>query len=123
MDNFDLKKFLVENKITTNSKTLNEEVKGWLGTGIDEETLKTFIILYDEASNREALEIQEIPYIDPETKDGKSISSLGKEYPEILNIAYDYCAKGYRPDEKVQNACAQTILKKRRLRFNTFSYD
>ena len=26
MDNFDLKKYLVENKVTTNSKMLNEEV-------------------------------------------------------------------------------------------------
>jgi len=122
-DNFDLKKYLVENKITFNSKILNEEAKGWLGTGIDEETLKTFILLYREADERESLEPQGIPYEDPKTKDGKDIKDLEKEHPEILNISYNYCAKGYNPDKMVQDACARTILKKRRLRYTNIDWN
>ena len=41
MENFNLKKFLVENKLTTNSKMLNEEV----GTPINYEKLKQILIL------------------------------------------------------------------------------
>ena len=41
MDNFNLKKFLVENKLTPNSKILNEGV----GTAIDYEKLKQILLL------------------------------------------------------------------------------
>ena len=41
MENFNLKKFLVENKLTTNSKMLNEEV----GTPINYEKLKQILLL------------------------------------------------------------------------------
>ena len=41
MENFNLKKFLVENKLTTNSKMLNEEV----GAPINYEKLKQILLL------------------------------------------------------------------------------
>ena len=55
MENFNLKKFLVENKLTTNSKMLNEEV----GTPIDYEKLKQILLLacntYPEGDDVNAL--------------------------------------------------------------------
>ena len=44
MENFNLKKFLVENKLTTNSKMLNEEV----GAPINYEKLKQILLLASE---------------------------------------------------------------------------
>ena len=101
---------------------LNEESKGWLGTGIDEETLKTFIVLYHDDNEQDSLGTQGMMSSPPPTTDdGKDVLDMVKDHPGILKVSYDYCAKGQRPDKNVQNACAQTILRKRKLRGSNLS--
>jgi hypothetical protein len=92
MDNFDLKKFLIENKITTNSKVLKEELYyDWSQEGpikmnndtkdaiLDDEELQMFITPKNFTYNKNGETILRIDWMDYDQFD-KLANFLGIKY-------------------------------------------
>ena len=100
MDNFDLKKFLVENKVTTNSKMVNEEAT------IPKDKIEAYIVQYGWDDTVERQERGNTPF----PGFGKKKAEMEEQFPGIKMAAHNYCKMYNGTDGKIKFACKESIL-------------
>ncbi len=100
MDNFDLKKYLVENKVTTNSQMMNEEAT------MPKDKIEAYIEQYswDDTAERQDRSASSYPGF------GKAKAEMEKQFPGIKMAAYNYCKMYNGTDGKIKFACKESIL-------------